>query len=143
MSLLFAFLYVMFIFIAISFWEAYIEGPNGWASKQHGWTINLGIRKLTAYHFWSWIIMIPLFLLLPLVVFGFDKSIFWFLVGSYFIGTVVEDFGWFVVNPKFPLKDFNSNKVWWHRWIKLNKFEIPDFYLPYLFIGALIYIFLV
>ncbi|MBS3145754.1 hypothetical protein J4414_03055 [Candidatus Woesearchaeota archaeon] len=143
MNFVFAFFYTIFIFIAIAFWEAYMEGPNGWASKQYGWSLNLGIRKLTAYHFWSWIIMIPLFLLLPLVVFGFDKSIFWFLVGSYFIGTVVEDFTWFVVNPKFPLKNFNSDKVKWHKWIKIGKFEIPDFYIPYLIIGIFVYIFLV
>ena len=143
MSLVFAFFYVMFIFVAIAFWEAYVEGPHGWAKKQYGWTIDLWIRKLTAYHFWAWIIMIPLFLLLPLVIFGFNKSIFWFLVGSYFIGAVVEDFMWFVINPKFPLMNFNSKKVGWHKWIKIGKFEIPDFYIPYLLIGILIYVFLV
>lgn len=143
MNLVFAFFYVMFIFVAIAFWEAYVEGPHGWAKKQCGWAIDLWIRKLTAYHFWAWIIMIPLFLLLPLVIFGFNKSVFWFLVGSYFIGTVVEDFMWFVINPKFSLMNFNSKKVEWHKWIKIGKFEIPDFYIPYLLIGILIYVFLV
>jgi len=143
MNFVFTFFYIMFIFIAIAFYEAYMEGPYGWAEKQYGWTVNFGFRKLTAYHFWSWLVMLPLFLFLPLVIFGFDKIIFWFLIGSYFIGTVVNDFTWFIINPHFPLKNFNSKKVWWFKWIKLGKFEIPDFYIPYLVIGILIYLFLV
>ncbi|QQG39215.1 MAG: hypothetical protein HYS32_02050 [Candidatus Woesearchaeota archaeon] len=143
MSLEIVFLYVMFIFLSIAFWEAYVEGPHGWAEKSYGWRIDLGIVELTAYHFWAWIVMIPLFLFLPLVIFGFDKSIFWFLVGCYFFGAVFEDFMWFIVNPKFPLRNFNSKKVKWHKWLRIGRLEIPLFYIIYLVISLFVFLVLV
>lgn len=143
MNYILSFIYIMIIFIAIAFWEAYMEGKHGWAAKQYGWTIDLKIIKLTAYHFWAWIIMIPMFILLPLIIFGFSSSIFWFLLACYIIGTVLEDFTWFIINPKFPLKNFNSKHVKWHHWLKISKFEIPIFYPLYLIIGISILVFLV
>ena len=82
--------------------------------------------------------MIPLFLMLPFVIFGFAWHYFWLVIASALIGTVLEDFTWFVVNPEFPLRDFNSEKVKWHKWWKLGKFEIPDFYIPFLAAGLII-----
>lgn len=133
----------MFIFVAISFWEAYIERDKGWAKNAGGWRINLKIRELTAYHFWAWLVMIPMFLMLPLFIFGWNKSVFWLLISAYFLGTVLEDFLWFIVNPDFPFKNFNPKNVPWHKWIKIGKFAIPDFYIPYIIIAILILIFLV
>lgn len=137
------YLYIMIIFVAIAFWEAYVERGQGWARSAGGWRINLWVRELTAYHFWAWLVMIPMFLMLPLVIFGWNTSIFWLLVSACIMGTVLEDFLWFVVNPDFPFKDFNPKKVTWYKWLKLGKLAIPDFYIPYIVIAILILVYLV
>jgi len=141
-------IYILLIFVSIAFWEAYIEGKNGWASRSVGWKMKKNIfftKGITAYHFWAWIIMIPMFLALPLVIYGWNLKLFGVLATGYFWGAVLEDFLWFVVNPTFQLKNFNSKNVNWHlKWIKLNyKIEIPASYFVYFIIGLVIWIWLV
>ncbi|MEK6840978.1 MAG: hypothetical protein AABW57_00595 [Nanoarchaeota archaeon] len=136
-------IYLMLIFISIGFWEAYMEGRNGWASKSVGWRLKFGKRVLTAYHFWAWIVMIPLFLILPLVISGFNLKIFGILLSGYFLGTVVEDFTWFVVNPKVKIKEFGPKYAKWHNWWNIFGLKIPDFYIIYPLIALIIWIFLV
>src|SRR3989344_4066155 len=50
------FFYIIAIFVAIAFWEAYIEGSGGWAANQVGWKLNFKVgflkRPIDAYHFW-------------------------------------------------------------------------------------------
>jgi len=136
--------YVLLIFASISFWESYIEGKYPWAQKQVGWKIKiLNYKTITSYHFFAYIIMVPLFLGLPFIVFGFDLHTFWVFVASYFFGIVLEDFLWFVVNPYYGLKKFNSETVYWHKWIKVRRFEVPDFYVYFLTVGIFIWLFLV
>ena len=139
-------LYILAIFVAIAFWEAYIEGKDGWAANQVGWRINFKVgflkRPLDAYHFWSWLIMIPMFLMLPFVMFGWNTHLFWLIVIGYLLGTILEDFLWFVVNPVFPLRNFNSRKVWWHYWIGFGKYKLPEIYVLYPILSILIWIFL-
>jgi hypothetical protein len=135
------FLYTQAIFIAIAFWESHID-TDGWAKTQQGWRINLGIRELTAYHFWSWGVMIPLFLILPIAIYGWNAHLFWLLVASALIGTVVEDTLWFVVNPKFGIKKWNSHYGHWHKWVKLGRFEVPDFVIFFPIAAILIWWFL-
>jgi|SRR3989338_6194450 len=139
-------LYILGIFIAIGFWEAYIEGRYGWAQRQVGWNIPFKVgflkRPLDAYHFWSWMIMIPMFLMLPFVMFGFNLHLFWLVVIGFLLGSVVEDFLWFVVNPDFPFRDFNPKKVWWHYWIGFGKFKVPEIYIIYPILALLIWIYL-
>ncbi|MEK6973915.1 MAG: hypothetical protein AABW41_01610 [Nanoarchaeota archaeon] len=141
-------IYIQLIFISIAFWESYIEGYNAWATGKRGWKIRIDFLKkepLTAYHLFLYVITIPLFLMLPFIVFGFNTHLFLLIVANYFLGLVVEDFLWFVVNPVWGgLRNFNSKKVYWHRFFKIGKFEIPDFYafflLFFLLILTLIYI---
>lgn len=137
--------YELVIFLTISFWESYIEGKNAWAANQVGWKINfLKNKPLTAYHFWLYLITIPLFLMFPFVIFGFNSHIFWLLAAGYFFGLVLEDLLWFVVNPHWGgLKKFNLRDVYWHSWLKIGKFEIPDFFIYFTVIGTLILVFLV
>ena len=138
--------YILGIFTAIAFWEAYIEGRGGWAANQVGWKINFKVgflkRPLDGYHFWSWLVMIPAFLMLPFLMFGFDKHLFWLVVIGFLLGSVVEDFLWFVVNPDFPFRDFNPKKVWWHYWIGFGKFKVPEIYIIYPILALLIWIYL-
>src|SRR3989344_3965692 len=100
-------IYILLIFVSIAFWEAYIEGKNGWASKSVGWRMKKDlwfIKGITAYHFWAWVIMIPMFLALPLVIYGWNLRLFGILLSGYFFGAILEDFLWFVINPAFPFK---------------------------------------
>lgn len=137
---IFVLLYIFAIFIAIAFWEANMEGEFGWASRQCGWSVDFKIWKLTAYHFWLWIIMVPLFFALPFVIFGSHNKMAAVVFAGYFFGAIVEDFTWFFVNPQFPFTKFNSKYVTWYPWLKFGNFEIPAFYILYLVIGSIIWI---
>jgi len=141
------FFYIIGIFISIAFWEAYIEGSGGWAANQVGWRLNFKVgflkRPLDAYHFWSWLVMLPMFLMLPFVMFGWNEHLFWVTIASALIGVVVEDYLWFVVNPKFRLEDFKPSRVWWHYWIGYGKYKVPELYIVYPILAILIFIFLV
>ncbi|MBI2670746.1 hypothetical protein HYX18_02100 [Candidatus Woesearchaeota archaeon] len=136
-------LYIQAIFVSIAFWESYLEGYNAWAQGKHGWKVRVAFLKkepLTAYHLFLYLITIPLFLMLPLIIFGFNRHIFLLLVANYFVGLVVEDFIWFVANPVWGgLKNFNSRKVYWHRFFKIGNFEIPDFYLYFSVLALIIF----
>ena len=136
-------IYIFLIYISISFWESYVEGRHGWAKRSCGWRLKIGKRVLTAYHFWAWLIMIPMFLMLPLIIYGFDVKIFGILLASYFLGAVLEDFLWFVINPKVRLKDFNPRFAKWHNWLNILGFKIPDFYIVYPLIALIIWVVLV
>lgn len=135
--------YILLVFISIGFWEAYVEGRNGWAAKSCGWRLKIGNRVLTAYHFWAWLIMIPMFLMLPLAIYGFDAKIFGILIIGYFLGTIVEDFTWFLVNPKVKLKEFNPRFAKWHNWWNILGLKIPDFYIVYPLISLIIWLLVV
>lgn len=136
-------IYIMLIFISIAFWEAYVEGRYGWAVRSYGRKVKFGKRVLTAYHFWAWIIMIPMFLILPLIIYGFNLKIFGILLASYFLGAVVEDFAWFIVNPEVKIKEFNPRFAKWHNWWNIFGFKIPDFYIIYPIIALIIWLLIV
>jgi len=133
------FVVIQMAMIACAFWEAYIEGPEGWAAHQVGWKIKFGSFTYTAYHFWLYWVMIPLLLALPLVADGWDAHLFWVLVFAYTIGATIEDFMWFVVNPVYPLKKFNRHKTAWHSWVKIVKVDIPTSYIIRAIVSIVIY----
>jgi hypothetical protein len=116
--------------IAMSFWEAYVEGKHAWAEGKLGWKLHYhGYIILTAYHFWLSYVMIPALLSLPFVIYGFDLQLFGIMLSAYASGLVVEDFFWFVVNPTFKMKNWDSKHVTWYPWLNLGFFEIPAFYI--------------
>jgi len=112
-------------FISISFWAAAMEGPTGGLFGKRG--IDVFGVKLSA-DFWIFCVMAPLFLLLPLLVGGFESKLFGTLAAGAFIGGMLEDFFWFVVNPYYGVAKFNSTYATWLSWIKIGAFEIPNFY---------------
>lgn len=115
--------------VAIGFWESSVEGKNAWGKGKLGWKLKRGKRVLfTHYHFWLFVIMIPAFLAIPLVL-NFSKELLGIILSAYFSGLVIEDFTWFIVNPVFPFKKFNSKDAKWHIWLKLGKFELPYSYI--------------
>ena len=136
------FLYVQAIFISISFFESYAD-PVGWGRAMPGWRIKTPIRELTAYPFWSWLVMMPLFFGLPFFIFGWNVHVFWVILASYLIGTVIEDTLWFHLRPNFGMAKWNSQHADFHHWIKIGKFEVPEFVIIYPILAILIWWFLI
>ena len=105
------FLLIVFVvwiaMIAHSFWEASVEGKNAWDKNKYGWKWRFAKNiSLTRYHFWLFVIYLPiLIILLPIVIVGFSWKLFGILSSAYFSGMVIEDFFWFVVNTEIKFKD--------------------------------------
>jgi hypothetical protein len=107
--------------IAMSFWEAYIEGRNSWDKGKLGWKIKIGKSfVLSAYHFYIFGVMWPLLLTLPFIIYGWDARLFGIILSAYLSGTVVEDFGWYVVNPAVKLREFWTSFSDYYPWIRVK-----------------------
>ncbi|MFH1916173.1 MAG: hypothetical protein ABIJ21_02820 [Nanoarchaeota archaeon] len=140
---IFIFLWIYAAMIATSFWEAYVEGKNPWDKGKLGWKIHCkGKVILTAYHFWLFIIMYPLLLAIPFLLYGFDLRLFGIILSAYVSGLMVEDFFWFIVNPYYGLKHWNPEHVHWYPWFQLGKFHIPVYYVLNIIVAGLSWYFL-
>lgn len=128
------FIWIILAFASCSFWEAYAEGKNVGAKQQCGWRIKIGKWEYKAYHFWLWLVTIPMLLILPLFI-SFSRELLGVIIAGYLIGSVVEDFLWYLVNPKYPFKKWNPKDVSAWPWLGIGKFKLPYFYWLY-FIGA-------
>ena len=131
MKSLFIFVIIYVAMIATSFWEAYTEGRNAWAKGKIGWKIKIGKSfQLTAYHFWVFWIMFPALLSLSILTNGWDIKLFGVLISAYFSGLVVEDFFWYLVNPKVKFKELWSPFSDYYPWVKFhNRKIIPIGYI--------------
>lgn len=118
---------VFFAFVAMvaavfALLEIQIEGDAGWAAKLPTWRVDspwarrlLGGRPLTGYHFYC-----QLFLLLTVhVPYGLglvtpslphEARILSFLI----LFWILEDFLWFVFNPRYGAAGFTREKATWH-----------------------------
>lgn len=116
----------IFIFVlatVLAILEIQIEGEHGWAKnlptwrpKVKNWAVKLyenmmSGKELTGYHLSMFglvflIFMLPFFLGAPLTKESFIKEL-----GFYFIFVPLWDYIWFVLNPWYPLKDFQKNNV--------------------------------
>lgn len=142
MNTILIFIWIILAFVSTSFWEAYIEGKHPWASRQIGWSRKISNHiTLTAYHFWLLITFIFL-LTLPVVVTGWNAKLFGIILSAACIGIIVEDFLWFVINPYYSLKKFNSNDAPWYPWVNLGAIELPALYLVSFAISILSWYFL-
>jgi hypothetical protein len=133
-------LYIILSFIALAFAEGYSEGRYGWAERSYGWKLKIFKRILTAYHFWLWLIMLPLLLMFPIFIYGFNLKLFGIILAGYIFGSLINDFAWYIVNPKVTLKDFNPRFAKWYNWWNIFGIKIPDFYIFYPIIGLIIWI---
>ena len=130
MNILLVFAWVWAAFIAMSFWESYVEGRNAFDKGKLGWKVRVGKHFVfTAYHFNLFFVMVPLFLSLPLIIFGWDTRLFGVLLSAYFSGIVIEDFFWYVVNPVVKLKEWGPKFASYYPWIGVGKFRLPVLYL--------------
>ena len=115
------FLTIYAAFIAMSFWEAYVEGRNPWNKRKLGWKIKFKKYTFPGYHFYLFVVMLPLLIIgLPLSIVGWNKELFGILLSAFASGIVLEDFMWFVVNPKVKLKEFWTDFSDYYPWIKIN-----------------------
>lgn len=141
-SLALIFLWIILTFLTCSFWEAYAEGENVGASKQCGWVVKIGKYQIKAYHFWLWYISVPMFLALPLFV-----NFSWPLVGTiltgFFIGNIIQDFFWYIVNPKYSFRNWNPKDVSCWPWWGIGRFKLPYFYWLYFILAFLSWWFLI
>lgn len=103
----------------------YVEGRNLWDKGKYGWKLKLpGGYEFSAYHFFLFIVMVPLFLSLPITVYGWDKKLFGVLLSAFFFGIVIEDFVYFIVNPMVKFREFFSSFTDYYPWIKIGKKKI-------------------
>ena len=121
MNALLIFLWIYMAMIAMSFWEAYIEGRNSWDKGKLGWKIKIGKSFiLSAYCFCIFGLMWPLLLTLPFIAYGWNTKLFGIIVSAYLSGMIVEDFGWYVVNPAVKLKEFWSSFSDYYPWLRIK-----------------------
>jgi hypothetical protein len=131
MNIFLIFVWIYAAMVAMAFWESYVEGRNAWDKKKLGWKLKIGSYfVVSAYHFYLAWIMIPLLVLLPLVIYGWDSRLFGILFSAYISGLVVEDFMWYAVNPVVKFREFWSAFSDYYPWIKIGgKKIIPVGYL--------------
>lgn len=121
--------------IANSFWEVSVEGREAGNRGKDGWKFHLLGWWITQYHFFLFWIMWPLLLSLPLVVYGWNLRLFGILVSAYVTGLVIEDFVWFLVNPRVGLRYFNRRFVNYYPWFRIGRIDIPVFYVVWFLVS--------
>ncbi|OGG13813.1 hypothetical protein A2875_00950 [Candidatus Gottesmanbacteria bacterium RIFCSPHIGHO2_01_FULL_46_14] len=122
------------IIVAMMFYahaEAYMEGKNGWTWNPAWWRIKLpNGYTYTAYHVYAYYLTFPLLVFgLPLLLVGWNTHLMLVLSFSYIIGTGVEDFTWFVVNPLYPFGKWNPRQTRWYPWVSIGRFSLPLSYV--------------
>jgi hypothetical protein len=144
MQELYIFIIVYIAMVATSFWEAYTEGRNAWDKGKFGWKIKIGKKYvLTAYHFWTFWVMFPALLSLSILTGGWDVRLLGVLISAYASGLVIEDFFWYVVNPKVKFKELWSPFSDYYPWIKIfGKKIIPVGYVTGILIAVIFWYFL-
>ena len=144
MNTLLIFIWIFLAMIAMSFWEAYSEGRKAWDKGKIGWKLKIGKNfVLPAYHFYLFVIMLPVFFTLPLIIYGWNLRLFGILFSAYFLGVIIEVFFWYIVNPEVKFREFFTGFSDYYPWLKIKgKKSIPLFYLSYLLIAGLSWYFL-
>lgn len=143
MDTLLIFIWIFIAMIATSFWESYAEGRESWAKGKKGFKYKLFGYEHTGYHFFLFVVMFPVLLTLPFIIFGWDRYYFGVVASAYFLGLIVEDFFWYVVNPEVRFKELYSDFSDYYPWIKIKgKKIIPAGYLLNFLIALLIWYFI-
>jgi hypothetical protein len=129
MNLLAVFAWEMLGFFFLAFLERTVEGEHGGAEATYGWRKSVLGYSLKEYHFWLWYVVVPIFVLSPLVAYGFDTHLLGTVADAYLLGGILEDFTYFAVNPYYGLKKWNRAGAPWMSWVSVRGFEVPVFYL--------------
>ena len=104
-------------FVAVS-----VEGPEGGKLDRYNFN-GIGANSFMFY------VMIPLFILIPIITKGFDSKLIGTLIIGALVGGILQDFVWFLVNPYFGLARFTSVDATWLAWTNLGFIELPTLYL--------------
>jgi len=138
------FLIIMIAMASFAYTEAVLEGDEGWAKDKKVWRFKIGWGyDYTSYHIVAYYVLFPiLIIVLPLAIAGFSWSFFWFLLSSYLLGTIIEDFLWFVFNPKRPLRMWNPKETKWYPWVKYGKVALPVSYVVKFILAIIILVYL-
>jgi len=125
------FMWIWAAMVALSFVEGYVEGRNPWHHRKLGWQIKLpGGYVYPAYHFYLFVIMLPLLITLPLIIFGWDWTLFGILLSAYATGLVIEDFFYFIVNPAVQFREFFTDFTDYYPWVKIGGKKIMPLGYP-------------
>lgn len=130
-------------FVGLAFLERTVEGEFGGGEGTKGWRMNFFGYRLKEYHFWLWYVVVPIFVFSPLIVTGPDPRVFGTLASAYLLGGILEDFLYFVVNPNFGLKKWNSRHGKWMPWFRVGRFEAPQFYVRNALAAVIVWIFFI
>jgi hypothetical protein len=119
-------IYIFIISLIFAIVEVQIEGAHGWAAKLPTWRPIpskwyaraykklMSGKELTGYHL-SVISFLMLVFHLPFffgLKWNISKELDILSIFSLFV--VVWDYLWFVVNPKFTIKNFKGDHIFWH-----------------------------
>jgi len=111
----------------LALFEIQVEGEDGWAAKLPTWKVDNALTRilmsgkpLTGYHTYLFL------LVLEARAMSFTLLL-WF----------VEDFLWFVFNPKWGVRRFRRDQIWWHapKWW----WFMPRDYWTYSLVGGFLY----
>jgi len=109
-------------FILISFIEVALGDQSG---GQFGGRVIYGLPTFS----WIFSLMVVLFFLIPAIITRFNSKLIGAFTLGYLIGSVLENFFWFMINPSFGLAKFSSSYVSWLSWVRIGYLEVPEFYL--------------
>ena len=132
MRTLLIFCWIWLSFLAMSIWESSVEGRKAWDKGKQGPKVRIPhLCVISTYHFFLAWIMLPMLVVgLPLLISGWDKSLFFILASAFSSGLVIEDFGWYLVNPKVKLKELYTPFSDYYPWLKISgKKILPWFYI--------------
>lgn len=119
-------------FASISFMAVAVEGPAGGLfgrSKVYGLSADI----------YLFLFVVPLFLLIPLIIRRFDSLLIGTLGVGAFVGGIIQDFVWFIINPNFGIQKFNSQFATWLAWSDFGFVSVPTFYIVYAFVSMVLW----
>lgn len=139
------FIVIQIAMVVYAYCEAVLEGEEGWAKDRSVWRFKIYKDfDYTSYHIAIYFIALPLLIIaLPLLASGFSWRLFWILYDSYLLGTMFEDFMWFVFNPRRSLSRWNPRETTWYPWLQIKKFYLPWSYVYKPIMAAIIYYYLI
>jgi hypothetical protein len=103
-------IFIIFISVILALFEIQIEGKNGWAKNLPTWKIPnpfykvINWKYLTDYHFYLWTFLLLVFQLPFFFGMKFNPKNEIILLETLFLTFILEDFLWFILNPKWGFK---------------------------------------
>lgn len=106
--------------ILLALHEIQIEGEDGWAKNLPTWRIYNPLKTIiswpyiTGYHIYLWLLLLllfqlPFFFNTPLTL---KNEIL--VIEILYVMLILEDFFWFILNPKWGIRRFLNNTIPWH-----------------------------